>query len=83
MAFHFHKALAHGFDKTDASQPFSERRKQTERGGGLAVVLLRGGDKKPWGGCIQKEVVVNVRPNAGPKGTRFTNAAFYASGSFG
>ena len=41
----FHETLAHGLDVADARELLLQRGKQAQRGGGLAVVLPRGGDE--------------------------------------
>ena len=46
LPVHFLEALADGLDEPDAADLLSQRREEAERGGGLAVVLLRGGDEE-------------------------------------
>ena len=55
LAFDFDEALADRLDETDAPAPLSQRGEKAERGGGLAVVLLRGGDEDARGGGVHRE----------------------------
>ena len=45
LSLDFDEALPDRLDESDPPEPFSQRGKQAERGGGFAVVLLRGGDE--------------------------------------